>query len=424
MRRQLTLLGALLLLLAPAVPAQETATRSLTLEEFLASAFQRSPDLRTRRAEVEEARGRQLAARTYPFNPAVSVSAAGRRSSIGGSSTDSGFEVEQEIEVGGQRARRAAVADASLRGAEARYERERQLLASRVELAFAEAVQARELLGIEEADAALADDLLRFEEKRLEAGEATQIDLNLARAAAGRSHRRAELARGAYRQARSALAEAAGLAPAAPPEPAGGLEARADGLPPLAELASAALARRQDVAAFRSAEEEAQAQVRLQQSLAVPNLVARVFRDREAGTDTLSGAGFSVGIPLFNRNRGGVAEARAAADHAAAETAAARLAVEREVASALAAYQAASAAAEGLREQVIGTLQENLRLLQRSFEEGKIGRSELFLFRRELVDGQREYLDAALQARQARVRLELAAGRLSTPNEPNRGEVP
>ena len=410
-------------LLAAALPAQEVSAPRLTLDDFIAAAFERSPELRARRAELEEARARRLTAQTYPFNPEVTVEGAGR-SAPGGSSTDRGLEVSQEIEIAGQRARRVEVAEAALAAAEARFQRVQRVLAGDVSLAFAEAVRARELRRIEEADVGLARSLLQFEERRLEAGASTQIDLNLARAAAARGIRRVELARGAYLQARSALAQVAGLDPGAPPEPSGGLETSAPDSLVLGDLIRSAVEGREDLAAFRREEEAARAQVRLEQALARPNLIARAFQEREEGTDDIAGASLSVGIPLFNRNRGGIAEARAAADRTVAETAAARLVIEREVASAFAAYQAASAAAEALRGQVIGNLEENFRLLQRSFEEGKIGRTELFLFRREFVESQREYLDALAEARQGRIRLDLAAGRLPVPLQSTRSNQP
>lgn len=412
--------GLYLFLSVPAVlPAQEQALARLTLKQALQEAVERSPVLRAQRTEVEEARARLVTARTPPFNPAVSVDAASRKApdSRGG---DRGLEVSQEVEIGGQRSRRIAVATADFEAAEARFSRNQRLLAGRVALAFADAVRARELLGIEEADATLAGDLLRFEERRLEAGASTQIDLNLARVATGRSARRLELARGAYAEARSALAEAVGLGPAAPPEPAGDLDDGTAQLPLLEELVRTALENREDLLASRREEEAARAQVLLERSLAIPNLVARVFQRREGGTEDIAGAGLSVGLPLFNRNRGSIAAARAVADRAAAQIAVTRLAVEREVASSLAVYRAASAAAEGLRGQVIGNLQENFRLLQRSFEEGKIGRSELFVFRREFVESQREYLDAVTEAWQARVRLGLATGRFPIANPSDR----
>lgn len=416
----------LALVFAETLGAQEPAAPGLTLEQALQTAFERSPELSARRAEVEEFRARLMTARTYPYNPEVSVEGASRRGPAG-STSDRSLEVSQEIEIGGQRGRRSAAAEASLTAAGARLERGSQVLAGRVALAFAESLRARELLVIEEADSALAQDLLRIEERRLEVGKATQIELNLARAAAGRSVRHVEIARGRYLETRNSLAEAIGVAPSTPPEPIGDLASALEqgpSLPPLTQLVEGALANREDLAALRSQEEAALAEIALEQALARPNLVASAFQDREAGIDKITGLRLTIGVPFFNRNRGRIAEARAAAQRAAAETTTARLAVEREVASAYATYEAASAAAQGLGGQVVGSLEENLGLLQRAMEAGKISRTEVFVLRREFVESQREYLDALSQAVQARVQLYLAAGRLPVPTQLNRSLEP
>src|SRR6185436_8767861 len=193
---------------------------------------------------------------------------------------------------------------------------------------------------------------------------------------------------------------------------------------PLPDLVRTALENREDLAAFRNQQDAARAEIALEQSLARPNLIASAFQDREGGTEGISGLGLTIAIPLFNRNRGRIDEATAAANRVAAEAAVARLAVEREVASAFATYEAARAAARGLGEQVIGSLKENLALLQRSSEAGKISRTEVFLFRREFVESQREYVDALGQAWRARVELDLAAGRLPIPTQTNRSFEP
>ena len=167
------------LLVAVAAPAlagaqQVTGEDTLTLEETLALAQERSPVIRAQRAEVEAARGRLQTARTYPYNPELSLEGA-RRTSPGGDSSDRAIEASQEIEIGGQRGRRVAVAEASFEGAEARLARARRVLASDVAIAFADALRARDALRIDEADAAVADTLLRLEERRLEAGVGTQV---------------------------------------------------------------------------------------------------------------------------------------------------------------------------------------------------------------------------------------------------------
>jgi len=380
----------------------------LTLAAALAAAEAKSPELRAAAAAVEEARGRLVAARTYPHNPALEVEAADR-SGAEGSTTDRGIALSQELELAGQRGKRADAARAGLAAAEARYARRRLEVSAAVERAFAETVRARELLAVAGADVELTRSLLSFEERRLEAGAGTQIDVNLARAAAGRAVRQLQEATAAWNEARARLAEATGLDPVAPPRAAGGLPVRAPGLPPLAELTRRALEERADLAALRRDREEAEHRVVLERSLAVPNLELGAFASREEG-DELTGLRAGIGIPLFDRNQGGIAEAEAAVGRVAAEVAAAELAAGREVAAAYAHYRAAAEALAALEGLVVETLSESLDLLRRAVEAGKLSATDVLLLRRELVEGQREQIETAGELWLAKTDLELAVG--------------
>ena len=66
-----------------------------------------------------------------------------------------------------------------------------------------------------------------------------------------------------------------------------------------------------------------------------------------------------------------------------------------------------------LEQSSVVRLEESLELLRRAFEEGKIGATELLLFRRELVESRREYVETLSDAWRARVALDLATGRLA-----------
>ena len=388
----------------------------LTLEAALAAAFENSPAIAAAAAEVAAARGRLVTARTYPFNPELAVGAA-RREGPDESTTDREAALSQEVEIAGQRGKRVATAEAELAAVEAGYRWRRQLVAAAVAHAFADAVAARDLAGLAGIEADLARELLRITARRFEAGAATQVDLNLARASSARAERRLELARSVEAEARSLLAEAAGRDPTSPPVAAGSLALPAGEPASLAELVAGALARRADLDAFRRAREAAAARLRLARAEAVPNLELGVFHEREEGTDDLYGGGVAIALPLFNRNRGGIAEARADAERAGAETALLELAVRREVYAALARYRASRTSAERLGEQVVGGLSDSLELLERSFAAGKIGLAELLVFRGELVASRQEHIEATADAWQARIDLDLAAGRLPLPGE-------
>jgi cobalt-zinc-cadmium efflux system outer membrane protein len=141
-----------------------------------------------------------------------------------------------------------------------------------------------------------------------------------------------------------------------------------------------------------------------------PNLALEAFYGREDGTDRLVGGEIGIRIPLFNRNQGRIAEARAAERRAVADTAASTLQVRKEVVAARARYQASTEAARELEQQVLGTFDENLLLLQRSFESGKTSWTEVLVFRSEFVDIQREYIETLTDARLAGIELDLTSG--------------
>lgn len=405
--------AALSLLLSVSAGGQATAPIQpgvLTLAEARQAAIERSPAIAAAAAAVEEARGRLVTARTYPYNPEIEVEAASR-SGGEADSTDGALGFSQEIEIGGQRGRRVAAARAALAAAEARLERQRLAVLAEATQRFAEALRASELRELAAAEVALTGELVELEERRLEAGAGTQIAVNVARAAAGRAARRLRESEAEQGEARARLAESVGL-PAV-----GGVEVTlpvAVSPPPrvgLAALTTRALAARADLAAQRLDLEEARGRVALQRALAVPNLRVGAFAEREEGADVF-GAAVAIPLPLFDRNRGAIAEAEAAADRAAAELAAAELAVGREVASALAHYESAAAAADDLDRLVVGTLEESVDLLRRSLEAGKIGAGEVLLLRRELFEARREAVEAATEALSARAALELAVGGL------------
>ena len=402
-------------LLTPLGAAAQVAPE-WTLSDALRTAFENSPVLRGREAQRQEVASRLVGAKTYPHNPEVSLEFADR-SGPGGSTIDRSLSISQEFELAGQRRRRLAVADQELAAAETVLVHQRRLLAFQVESAFAESVLARELLGVATADAELAQEVLAFSRRRLERGAATQIEVNLAQASAGRAERSLRRARADYSSVRSRLAQIAGANPQAPPEPAGDLLVPDTDPLPLNDLLALAFKLRGDLLAASQMEKAAEASIHLAIAESKPNLVFESFFQQEEETDDIFGATISLTVPLFDRNQGRIAGSRATRERLRHEQDALRLAVEQEVIAAFNSLQAARAAAEHLRDQVLGTLDENVELVQRSFEAGRIGATEVVTLRREFVASRREYIEAMADAWLARIELDLATGGPSSPQE-------
>jgi outer membrane protein, heavy metal efflux system len=382
------------------------AAPEIRFDEALAAA-RHSPALARRAAEVEAARADLLAARTYPHNPELEVELADR-SGPGGSTTDRGAGVSQRLELAGQRSRRVEAAAAALDAARAAFRQARVEVLGEVASAFAEAVHRRDLLAVEETEAELARAFAATVERRVDAGSATAVELALAQAGLARAERGLALAAGAYGAARARLAERLGAAASPLATPAGGLPPLADP-PPLDELLARAVPARGDLAGAIARVEAAEARERLARALRFPDLTVAARAGREEGDD-VAGVGFSLPLPLFDRNRAGIAEARAELAAARSEVELARLAARREVAAAHGRLAAALAAQRATERLGVDSLEEGLGLLERSFEAGKIGSAELLLYRRELVEGRRQALAASRDAWEAALELAVAAG--------------
>jgi len=417
---RLARVGVVALWPALVMHAEEATIRQLSLDQAIVEALDRSPTARARRAAVEEAEARLVTAETYPHDPELQVRGADREGDAV-SSTDWNVQLTQPIEIGGQRSRRMESASTEVAVADAGLRREERLLQARVTAVFVESLRARELLDVERANADLVQSLSEVARRRFEAGDVPEIEVNLALAQLGRAQRSLRLAQAAYDVARATLAEVVGLDPVLALEPVGELELPRRAPAPVSELVHGAIRHRADLEALRNTIEAARARVELARSDAVPDLRVKAFYGREEGTDRLIGGSIGIRIPIFNRNQGAIAEARAAEHRASADRDAAELRIRREVVEARARYEAALDASELLRESVLGTLEENLSLLERSFEAGKVGWTDVLVFRREFIDSRRDYVESLADAWYTAVELDLAAGRSAAPQPESPG---
>jgi cobalt-zinc-cadmium efflux system outer membrane protein len=390
--------------------AEEPAAMAsgVTEEQAVREALEQSPAIALGRSELEQARARLITARTYPANPEIGLEAA-RRESDAASSTDRGISLSQEVSISGVRGARVDQASAELESAAARLLHESRLVVARVRAAFTQALRARESVAIEAANTELVEMLAASARKGMELGAGTQIETNVALSQLGRARRARHQAEAEYAVARAVLREAIGSGPPEGPLPRGNLVLGQIPSVDVANLLTEARNRRADLLAFRSAIRAAEARTRVAHREAVPSLTFGGFRERE-GIDTVTGASLTMAIPVFNRNQGAIREAAAQQLTAEAELRLGEAEVDRAGVESLARLLAAHRAASELGSDVVGNLQDSLRLLLRSFEAGKIGFPEVLAFRRELVDAQREYLETLAGTRLARIELDLITG--------------
>jgi cobalt-zinc-cadmium efflux system outer membrane protein len=124
--------------------------------------------------------------------------------------------------------------------------------------------------------------------------------------------------------------------------------------------------------------------------------------------DRLLTFGVSVGIPVFNRNQGGKAEAATAISQARQRREFLEQVVRAEVASAYQRYDAAKAAAITFEQGVIARSNDNIRVIRAAYQIGEFRITDVLNEQRKLLDSQREFTEALTEQYKALVDLRLA----------------
>ena len=383
--------------------------RPITLAEALAG-VEGSPTLAVGAASLDEAKGTAEQAGTYAYNPSVFGSAG---PVFGGATRVYDFEagLAQSLQLGGKRGARRRVARAERDAAAETLAATRNELIAEVRRAFRVALVAQARVGVTTENEAAARELREAATERLRLGAATQTEVNVAVAGLGRAIAAKKAAERDLLLSRQALGDALGIV-GADLEPVGPLPTFVAA--PTAEdaLVSAALAARRDLAAAERTRAAREANVDLANAAAIPDpeLSVAWARDGVDQTDAII-AGLRFDLPLWNRNQGNRAAARAARKRAAIEADALKREIERDVRIAVRRYRGAAEALAAFDEQVVGTLGENLKLARETLAAGKLGLLEVNAVRRDLVESQLAYLDSIAEAVEAQAALETATGR-------------
>ncbi len=454
----------IVLFLAVAVQprADAQAAGDLTLDDALRLTLERNPRIAAMREMHLAATGRRLEAGAWP-NPELSFEAENVRFSDGsGSNTtvrdtggaltersssdvsNSGFGeseltlgVSQAIELGGKRGRRIALADQAIQVALWDYEVERANAIARTRLAFVDVLTAQENLALRRRLAQLAEEAASTVGVRVESGK----DSPVLRDRAVIEHAQARIELAAAERALSA-ARYALVAQWDDREPQFGavlgdlyqvdampawdsLQSKLESSPDIARW-SAEVARREAGVALERSNRSPDLTVNLGwRGTALPDSDERTFDAGGALTSVSSTrpedswehslvVGVSVPLPLFRRNRGGIAEA----EHLAAQAVHERRAEHTDAWARVSAVHTRLDATRGeiaeLRETVMPAAERSYAAAQAGFEGGKFTYLEVLDSQRTLFGVQGQYLAACAEYQRGIAELERLLGSSST----------
>jgi outer membrane protein, heavy metal efflux system len=402
------LAGAALLLSSAAPAAAERI--ELDLRAAMERAQRAAPDAIAARAHVREAEAVLGGSVFLESNPAIEGGAgprltAGRPIGAGeperaGRAIDAEVRIEQALEPGRRGARRG-VARAEVGHARAEADVALRELERAVSLAYYDALHAQRAGELAEHAEGLARRVAEAAERRRKAGDVTDLDLNLARIAAGRARAEVQAAAVERIEAVGRLAVLVGAA--------GGdvIVLRGELRPPPPAQGTAEA--RPDVRALDRERELARAEERRAAASGYPELGVWGSYQREDEATIVLG-GMRLTLPLFNRGQGDRAAARAKEQRARDTRDAVVRVAGRQLADASAAYAGALQAADAYERDVVPLLDDSERLLDKTIAAGQIAIRDYLVARQELLDGRRTHLARLLALANAAVAARYAAG--------------
>lgn len=366
-------------------------TGSITLRQVIPRVLMNNPDLSTFSLEVRAQEARILDAGLLP-NPELEISFedfGGSGEFDGVDQSEATIQLEQLIELGGKRVSRLRAASLSRDLANWDYEIKRMDILTHVVKAYVDVLTAQEGILLSENLVQLAEKILAAVEKKVADGKVSpievtkaKIELSSRRIAFEHAKRELEVTRlnlastwgSTIPEFKSALGDLYSIAP----------------VPGYDEL-TRQLAKNPDIERWAAKITQRQAALDLERSKAVPDIeISGGFKRLETTRDNAAILGFSIPLQFFNRNQGGIQEARYRLAKTESEKRAAELHANTALAQAYHVLVTTHSEAESIKSQVIPLTQSAYDATQEDYRSGKSD----FLH---VLDSQRTLFQARVQ---------------------------
>jgi cobalt-zinc-cadmium efflux system outer membrane protein len=378
--------------------AQQNANGPLfTLESAMQIAHQNNPTFRQAEAGIQAARAEALQAGLYP-NPSIGYSGDEiRGGEIHGGKQ--GFFVEQTIVTAGKLSRARDVMNKSVKLAEIEAEEQRVRVETAVKMAFYRVLAAQEMADAQTDLAHIAEQMLETDRRLQNTGQSDESEALAAAVEAARLKLAARMKENTLREEWRSLAAVMGKPDSPLASVAGDLE---HGWPALDELQAVEMVATQSPAIRIAsvAGERATAELARAQRAKIPDVTARA--GLEYNHEQLNGVALETGwqgnadlaveLPIFNRNQGNVAAARADIARAEAEKQRVALTLRERAASVVDNYANARLAAEQYRDNILPLARQSYSLLSDRYGEMLASFPRVLASKRKLYELQSEYI--------------------------------
>ncbi len=353
----------------------EEPTGAITLRQALALALAKNPELAAFSWEVRAQEAATLQAGLLP-NPEIVADLQdinGSGASIAGvRQPQTTLQLSQLVELGGKRSKRREVASLTRDLAGWDYETKRIDIFTQISQAFVHALSAQQNLALTEETVRLAEQVAGVVSERVKAGKVSPVEETKANIALSSAQIELDRAQRELEAARKRLAATWGSATPRFERAEGDLGSVSP-IPSLDQLALR-LSQNPELARWATEMSERQAVVDLQRSRAIPDIkMMGGYRRYNTSDDHVFVVGISIPLPIFNRNQGGIEEARDRLAKGEEERRAAEVRVATALAEAHKSLSSAHAEVTALREKVLPGAQSAFDAVNEGYRLGKFG---------------------------------------------------
>lgn len=370
-------------------------TGSITLTDALNLALSTNPNLSVALREREAMDGVRVQAATRP-NPSISTLMEDTRNST----RQTTILLDQPIELGNKRDNRIKSADIRYEAAIVDLTIKRSEVYANVIAAFYEVLSAQERLSLAKSSLEVAKQAREAASKKVQAGKISPVEETKSKVAESGIKIESYQASSTLNTARKRLASLWGN-PSPRFQQAEGQIENIPEIPSLKEL-STMLDNTPSIQRAKLEIDIRQSQVNIENTKRTPDLTLSIGakRNEELGLNQAI-LGFSIPIPIFDRNQGNLQEAVSRTDKARDELTAFKVQLETQLGSAYERQSIARQSIETLHQEILPGAQSAFDAASKGFEYGKFNFLDVLDAQRTLFQVKSQYINALLEAHEA-----------------------
>ncbi len=397
--------------------AQAEDIKSITLSQAFKLAEQNAPELLSAKAKLQIIKGEaeEVSAFQNPEFDFEIENFGGTGALSGTSGAEYTFAISQGIEIGGKRGAKKRSAHANLKAAQEEYQASRLALEERVTVAYMQAVSSERELALSKEQESLAEAVLKDVTKRVKAARVPEIQKKKAEVAFAtaqlkrqEAEREASIKRGELsRYWQSKFLE-------------GSLDKDEFYDVPSPEafpLYEGQLENSPWLSGYRHLEKASTEMLRFEKAQNIPDPTFKLgMKDiRETG-DQAFVAGISFSVPIFNRNKGRIRQAKGEVERTKQNLAETRLNLNQDLWQNWQFWQQGVQEVKRLKMRIIPSAEDAFKLARKGYEKGRFPYLEVLDAQRTLFDARAQYHTSLLRTHIARARVLALTGGLSETN--------